>query len=167
MSTLSDLTTYQFSVPSSDLVMATPSERSVVYSYGETFPRTESGVFRPVTKSKTRLQRSLKGRTLRRLKGFLVESYGAEVRVAFVENGETIMYDMPAEQLRKAGIELRNQPFEMDEIEVDDGQGTPITGYRFKRVATAVDAYNETLNFDDARKLKRDLILKKFGKPQS
>ncbi len=90
-----------------------------------------------------------------------------DARVAFVENGQTIFYDLPADQIRKAGINERNQPFQMDEIETEDEQGSLIVGYRFLALAKPSDAYIEALNFDDERIRKRDLILKEFGKAQA
>ena len=109
-------------------------------------------------------------RTKRRLKGFLVElpvaTQNQEARVAFIENGETILYNLPAEPIRKAGITLLNQPFEMDEIETEGEDGSFTVSYRYKALAMPADAYIQTLNFDDERKRKRDLILKAFGKTQ-
>lgn len=102
----------------------------------------------------------------RRLKGFLVEMETKEARVAFVENNEVFQYDMPAEQLRAAGIKVRNQPFQMDEIEMELESGMVI-GYRFTALADESDAYHEALDVDAERKRKRDFILKEFGKPQS
>lgn len=104
----------------------------------------------------------------RRLRGFLVELPDAtqEARVAFVENGEMIPYDLPAEPIRKAGIILPNQPFEMDEIETQGEDGSFTVSYRYKALAKPADAYIQTLNFDDERKRKRALILKTFSKTQ-
>ena len=101
------------------------------------------------------------------MRGFLVEFQSNEARVAFVENGETILYDLPAEQLRKAGIKVRNQPFQMDEVEIDMGSAGVVIGYHFTALAKTSDAYIETLDFDEERKRKRALILKEFGKPQT
>ncbi len=152
----------------SDLVMAGPEESRVVHSYGDTFARSESVKFHPAQKSSTKdtSRRYQAVRTKRRLKGFLVELQGNEARVAFVENGETVFYDLPADQIRRAGIELRNQPFQMDEIETKDEHGSLIVGYRFLALAKPSDAYIETLNFDDERKRKRAFILKEFGQAQ-
>ena len=151
-----------------DLVMAAPEESRVVHSYGDTFARPESLKFRPAQKSsaKDTTCHFRTVRTKRRLKGFLVELLGNEARVAFVENGQTVFYDLPADQIRRAGIEARNQPFQMDEIETEDEHGSPIVGYRFLALAKPSDAYIETLNFDDERKRKRALILKEFGQAQ-
>ncbi len=101
------------------------------------------------------------------MRGFLIEFQNNEARVAFVENGETILYDLPAEQFRKAGIKVRNQPFQMDEVEIEMGPGAIVVGYQITALATASDAYLQTLSFDEERKRKRALILKEFGKSQT
>ena len=159
---------YRLSVDRGDLVMPSPEKSRVVHSYGETFARSETIRFHPARRSSTSESPSRKPvvRTTRRLKGFLVELQSNEARVAFVENGQTVSYDLPADQIRRAGIMVRNQPFQMDEIETEDENGFPIVGYRFLPLAQPSDAYIETLNFDDERKRKRDLILKEFGKTQ-
>ena len=71
-----------------------------------------------------------------------------------------------ADPLRRAGVTIRNQPFQMDEIESEDTDGSVTVGYRFLSLASRSDAYIETLSFDQERKQKRDLILKEFGKTQ-
>jgi hypothetical protein len=63
----------------------------------------------------------------------------------------------------KAGIEIANQPFQMDEIEFKDENGAVIVGHRFLPLAKRQDAYIQPLNFDEKRKSKRDLILREFG----
>jgi hypothetical protein len=105
-------------------------------------------------------------RVLRRLQGFLLEIQGADARVALVENEHVFQYDLPADLLRRSGIEMMNQPFQMDEIEMRTDQGL-VTGYRFQPLANASDAYLDTLNLNDDRKRKRDLILREFAENQS
>ena len=95
-----------------------------------------------------------------------MEMQTKEARVAFVDDDKTVLYDLPAEQLRKAGIEVINQPFQMDEIEMEADDGGWIIGYRFLSLAKPSDAYIEPLSFDAERKRKRDLILKEFAKPK-
>jgi hypothetical protein len=111
-------------------------------------------------------QHKQQSRVLRRLSGFLTEINGKNARVTFVENGGTFQYDLPVERLSKCGIEMVNQPFEMDEVELQTDEGL-VVGYRFRPLAKASDAYRETLNFDEERKRKRDLILKKFAKAKA
>ena len=164
---------YQFSggrreLDRSDLMLVSPEQTRVVYSRESTFTNSESLRYSPARKASTKdtPPRHQSVRTKRRLKGFLVEIQGHEARVAFVENGETVLYDLSADQIRRAGIKVRNQPFQMDEIETGDEHGAPIVGYRFLALAKPSDAYPETLNFDDERKRKRALILREFGQAQ-
>ena len=89
-----------------------------------------------------------------------------DARVGFVEDGKTILYDIPAGQLQKCGISVKNQPFQMDEIEMDTDDGLVI-GYRFQALAGTSDAYIETLNFDADRRRKRELILQEFSKAKA
>lgn len=156
------------SLDRSELLMASSDENRVIHSYGGSFAHSESLQFRPAQKSSSKddSRRRQAVRVKRRLKGFLVELQGNDARVAFVEDGETILYDLPADQIRRAGIEVRNQPFQMDEVETEDEQGNPIVGYRFLALAKPSDAYIETLNFDEERKRKRALVLKEFGHTQ-
>jgi hypothetical protein len=116
-------------------------------------------VFRKSAPSQHRQQ----PRVLRRLQGFLIEMQAAEARVAFIENGQLVQYDLPSDQLRRNGIETRNQPFQMDEIELQTEVGQ-VVAYHFQPLAKLSDAYIEPLNFDEERKRKRDLILKEFTK---
>lgn len=159
---------YRFTVERSELPMAAPSEVRVIHSYGESFARSQAVTFHSARESRATAVEHRK-RTVnvrRRLKGFLVELQSNEARVAFVEGDQIIYYDLPAEQIRRAGIEIRNQPFQMDEIDTEDEDGNFITGYRFLPLAQKSDGFIETLNFDDERKRKRELILKEFGKTQ-
>lgn len=119
--------------------------------------------YSPVNKQRKRDERKEAPRVLRRMQGFLIEIDGDQARVAFVENGQTIQYDLPADQLRRNGIIVRNQPFQMDEIEVKLERGFAV-GYRFEPLAKPSDGYAETLNFDAERKRKRDVILRAVGK---
>jgi len=110
-------------------------------------------------------------RTKRRLRGFLIElqnpeSKNSQARVAFVEDGEMILYDLPAEQLVRAEITEPNQPFQMDEVEIEEEDGAIVFGYRFKALAKPSEAYMETLQIDEERKQKRDLIFREFANSQ-
>jgi hypothetical protein len=136
------------------------SRSSGEQSWGE-----ESLSVRYASVSRKQKHRKPEGNVLRRMKGLLLEISNQEARVAFVQDGKTILYDMPASHFRNAGIEQKNQPFQMDEIEMKTDLGM-IVGYRFLPLAKASDAYIETLDFDEERRRKRDLILKKFAKPK-
>jgi hypothetical protein len=144
-----------------------PTQRFVLHTTTENFGEAvETSIryspnFRDASHSQQKQKQ--KSRVLRRLNGFLTEIDGKSARVTFVENGEPFQYDMPVERLSKCGIDILNQPFEMDEVEIQTDDGL-VVGYRFRPLAKASDAYRETLNFDKERKRKRDLILKKFAK---
>ncbi len=137
--------------------------RRAFHTTGETHGEESQHIIRYARAS--RKPRMHQPRVLRRLQGFLLEIQGAEARVALVENGKAIQYDLPSDQLRRNGIETKNQPFQMDEVEIQMEVGT-VVGYHFQPLAKASDAYIETLNFDEERKRKRDLILREFGKPK-
>jgi hypothetical protein len=159
---------YQFTVERSELPMAGLGEVRVIHSYGEAFAGSEAVTFRSASKSRATevKQRKPTLNVRRRLKGFLVELQRNEARVGFLDGDQVIYYDLPAEQIRRAGIEIRNQPFQMDEIDTEDEDGNFIIGYRFLPLAQKSDGFIETLNFDDERKRKRELILKEFRKTQ-
>jgi hypothetical protein len=122
--------------------------------------------YSPAKRKSSQQEGKTKTRILRRMTGFLVEMGTQEARVAFIDNGQQILYDLPADQLRKSGVEIKNQPFQMDEIEVSTDEGL-IVGYRFQPLAKKTDAYIETLNFDKDRRRKRALILKEFSKAKA
>jgi hypothetical protein len=123
--------------------------------------------YAPATRKERKSEeRKPQPRVLRRLEGFLMEMEKDEARVAFVEDGRVTPYDMPADQLRRSGIVVKNQPFQMDEIELKL-EGGLVVGYRFEPLAKPSDAYIEPLNFDAERKRKRDLILKEFSKAKA
>lgn len=102
-------------------------------------------------------------KVLRRLKGFIIEFGGRESRVAFVNNGEIVEYDLPSNQLREAGIIGKNQPFQMDEIQVRSPDGGVMVAYRFTALAAASAAYSQVLKLDAKLTNKRDIILKNLG----
>jgi hypothetical protein len=122
--------------------------------------------YTPISRSTNISPPKPKSRVRRRMTGFLSEMQGKNARVTFVVNGETFQYDMPADTLTKSRIEIVNQPFEMDEIEMETDEGFVI-GYRFRPLAKASDSYRETLNLDEERKRKRDLILQRFAKAKA
>ncbi len=92
-------------------------------------------------------------RTLRRFEGVLLEQSGEDAKVALFERRQKYEYWIPADPLRKAGIEVVGQPFEMDECEII-GEGECTVSYRYRRAADKKDAYRETLDLDEKRKKK-------------
>ena len=143
---------HRFTANHSRNYFASESERKIKFSTPEAKPRR--------SEAKQQL------RVLRRFTGFLTEIQGKNARATFVENGEAFQYDMPADNLQKSGIEFVNQPFEMDEVEIAMPDGL-VVGYRFRPLATKADAFVETIEFDEDRKRKRDLILKKYSKAKA
>jgi hypothetical protein len=90
-----------------------------------------------------------------------------EYKVVLVEDGQTIQYYLPAAPLRKAGITVANQPFQVDEIELELSGGRVVTGYSFSPLAKPSEAFTDAieLNEDQERKLKA--IFKRFGKAKN
>lgn len=99
----------------------------------------------------------------RKLKGYVANNESSVWRVVFVIDGKEVHYDIPGENLRKAGIQVRYQPFEMDELRPSSPD---LSGkiYRFRPLAKTSDAQIETLPLDAERQRKYDLILGRFGK---
>ena len=158
---------YRISVGENDSESIELERPRLVYSYCEPLAITDSLKLRPLRSSVAGAsERKKRLNPKRRLKGFLVEMRAKEARVAFIENGERILYDLPADQLQKAGITMKNQPFQMDEIEMETDGGGWFVGYRFLPLAKPSDAYIEGLNLDEDRKRKRGLIFKEFAKTQ-
>jgi hypothetical protein len=101
---------------------------------------------------------------LRRLQGFLVEDEGEEYKVAFVENDALVFYYLPASPMRKAGVAAPNQPFQMDEVEVQLSSGRTVTGYTFVPLAKPSDAFMDSTDLNEERRRKLETIFRKFGK---
>jgi hypothetical protein len=104
----------------------------------------------------------LKVKTLRRVRGFLIETIGPECKVAFEDKGNLLLYYLPADSLSKAGITAPNQPFEMDEIEFRLGPNDHVAGYRFKPLAKVGDEVAEAVPLDEEYKEKLQVILHHF-----
>jgi hypothetical protein len=162
---MSTASTYKSSVENG-VFIGEREDTPVLHSYGHSFTLTDGIEFQSFKKARTSKNVDPVS-TKRRLKGFLIEMEPEEARVCLIENGERFFYDLPSDQLRKAGITHQNQPFEMDEIEMKIEDGGFVVGYRFKPLARPEHAYIESLKVDDERKRKRDLILKAFAKPKS
>src|SRR5580765_232722 len=130
MSTVSQTETFLSRVVS---IEANSSARSHAYYSGEPFAEPETIRFHYVGEEgkPIRSERRAKTRVLRRFQGFLIEVQGPEARVAFIHDGKIIQYDLPARQLQRSGITDKNQPFQMDEIEMPAEGGGLIVGYHF------------------------------------
>ena len=121
--------------------------------------------FHPISQNTSQKNaRKTKSRVIRRFKGFLKRIDGFDAYVSLIEDDQAIDYVMPAKRFRDNDITFPNQPFQMDEVEVNTEEGVGIVGYSFLALASGKDAYLESVNFDEARKKKRALIFQKFGK---
>ena len=105
-------------------------------------------------------------KVVRRLRGIVLDTEGETWKVAFIDNGEAIEYEMPAESLRKQGIKMALQPFEMDEVTSCDREIQDSVGYRFRPLADTRAAVMEPFELSPEHKELRDLILAKFSNPQ-
>jgi hypothetical protein len=103
---------------------------------------------------------------IRRFIGVLKSMNHEEALVLIASPNGEYAYTLPARQIRKAGITIPNQPFEMNEIEVTVGDETFPT-YEFKPLADLKSAYVETVKSSPEIKECDDLISRAFGKSKS
>ena len=89
-------------------------------------------------------------RVVRRLRGLVLENQGESWLVGFEVKGELVEYEMPAERLRKHGIKMRHQPFEMDEVVSVDPE-VEAKCYRFRALAGPDEAFVEEISLDPER----------------
>ncbi len=121
---------------------------------------------RPAQGAKPPRRRGATEKIVRRLLGFLVEDRGVDCKVAFVENGDHFFYYLPARQLRQSGITAPNQPFQMDEMEIELDGGRLMTGYVFCPLAKPSDSFVDSIELNEDRRREFSAIVKKFGKPK-
>ena len=123
---------------------------------------------RPALDAKTPRKRKATEKVIRRLNGFIVEDRGEDFKVAFEVNGKHLMfYYLPAGQLRRAGITAPNQPFQMDEVEIELDDARLMTGYVLCPLATRSDSFIDAIDLNADRKRKFSAIVEKFGKPKT
>ena len=109
-------------------------------------------------------RQAIGGNPKRRLRGFLISTGENQARVGFVqEDGSVVEYLLPEKNLRKAGITAINQPFEMDEIEQNVGDGF-LSGYVFRPMAHAKAVVTDTFDADDDLAELRDAALSHFAR---
>lgn len=132
------------------------------YSFGEDLSATGGGQgFRITTDSRRRTSREHRAKkVLRRFEGTLLSIDEGEARVLLFDREKRYEYILPADQLRKANIHIEHQPFEMDEVELVEEDGTYIVGYQYRPAATCDDAFLDTLRLDDSRSEKLKSILR-------
>jgi hypothetical protein len=100
----------------------------------------------------------------RRMRGFLISTGENQARVGFVQADHSVIeYLLPEKNLRKAGITAINQPFEMDEIEQEFGDGF-LSGYVFRPMAHAKAVVTDTFDADDDLAELRDAALRHFAR---
>jgi hypothetical protein len=124
----------------------------------------ESLRIRPARHAKPPKKRQSAEKILRRFEGFLIEDEGEDYRVVFIENGLPVEYYMPSSPLRKAGITASNQPFQVDEVEIESASGRMVVGYSFTPTAKPSDAFNDAIELTDERRRKLNAIFERFGK---
>jgi hypothetical protein len=123
---------------------------------------------RPALEAKAPRKRRATEKVVRRLNGFVIEERGEDFKVAFVVNGDRLMfYYLPAQQLRRAGIAGPNQPFQMDEMEIELDDARLMTGYVFCPLAVRSDSFVDAIDLNADRKRKFSAIVEKFGKPKT
>ncbi len=143
-----------------------PTGVALGYSHA---PTSVEGVVRVHRHSERRERKTDEGtrpwKVVRRLRGLVLDNQGESWLVGFDVKGELVEYELPAERLRKHGIMMRHQPFEMDEVVSVDPE---VEGklYRFRALAGPNEAFVEELSLDPERQRLRDLIFAKFGKSQ-
>ncbi len=121
-------------------------------SYGE----LESPVARVVTPSQHRglVKKPQRSNPQRRLEGFLIETHGSESKVLIDEDGHMVEYFFPTEMLKKSGVTLKNQPFELDEFL----EGASLI-FEMRPLAGPEHASISGIPLDPDRRRKLDLLL--------
>jgi hypothetical protein len=99
-------------------------------------------------------------RVKRKFQGILVCFSGDEAVVIFDSNGEKIEYRLPAELLRKNGVTVGDQPFELIESEITDDEEFALHS-KVVPLAAASSGIIEPLALAKAYKAKRNFLLKK------
>ncbi|HEY5741608.1 MAG TPA: hypothetical protein VIS99_03625 [Terrimicrobiaceae bacterium] len=109
-------------------------------------------------------------RTLRRLRGFLVEDRGREFKVGFVSEGEpegkVILYFLPADLLRHAGVTTENQQFELDEKVTKFRDGSVAVTYHVRPNAPAYEGFVDPLDLDEDHREKLTVLLRNLGRAE-
>lgn len=100
----------------------------------------------------------------RRMRGFLISTGENQARVGFVQEDRSVIeYLLPEKNLREAGITAINQPFEMDEIEQEFGDGF-LSEYVLRPMAHAKAVVTDTFDADDDLAELRDAALRHFAR---
>jgi hypothetical protein len=122
--------------------------------------------FGPVTKKRKNQEPKQHIKVLRRLSGLLIELQGKTALVDLEADGNHYRYEIPSDNLIKCGVKIKNQPFQMDEVEIQMEDGV-VTGYKFKALASADDVFSDLIELDAERKKKQELIFSYFAKSKT
>lgn len=108
-----------------------------------------------------------KRKTLRRLRGFVIQDCGREFKVGFVETKEgaevTTQYFVPADFLKHAGVLRENQQFELDEVLTKYRDGSVAVTYHVRPCAARGEAFDDPLALDAEHRAKLTELLHKLG----
>jgi hypothetical protein len=99
-------------------------------------------------------------RVKRKFQGILVCFFGDEAAVMFEDKGEKVEYRLPADLLRKNGITVADQPFELIESEITENGAFSLHS-KVVPLAPASSGTVEPLALTKAYRAKRDFLLKK------
>jgi hypothetical protein len=97
------------------------------------------------------------GVVLRRFNGFLIETCGKDSRVAIVDKGQMHQYFVPSKKLASIGVTEKNQPFELNEVQVHESDG-PLN-YEFKSVVNKSKKYKVKLELGQELEKKLNKVL--------
>jgi hypothetical protein len=104
-------------------------------------------------------RRNIKQKTYRKVRGILLGFFGEEAKVAFDVRGEPLEYWLPAKLLRKNGVTMEDQPFEL--IEGERQLGTSVEFYtHIMALADASSSTMEPLPLEKSYEAKLKYILK-------
>jgi len=125
--------------------------------FGDFWSRTQAA--RPPSVA-PRSKAGVTTRVKRKLQGILISFSGDEALVMFDDSGERIEYWLPADLLRKNGVIVADQPFELVESEVTDSSGFTLQS-KIAPLADASSGTIEPLALTKVYKAKRDFLLRK------
>jgi hypothetical protein len=96
----------------------------------------------------------------RRLQGFFIQEEGQEARVALVDNGTLVHYYLPLKLMHEGGVRAENQPFELDELELNL-DGVVLSGHQIRASAPAEAGMMSPLPLSEDYQQKLERILRR------
>ncbi len=100
-----------------------------------------------------------KRKVLRRLRGFIYEMDSNNVTVIFIDKDKEYRYSFAKRILIQNGISEKNQPFEMDEVEIEDENGLAIMT-EFRPMADAKSSNVTPFNMSASEQKSLNTVLK-------